>query len=82
MLATPPITGRFGTPHHLFGKQGAAVACCAVQTPITALLARDVASSDWWSPLSDRFVMNGNADQYRLEARKKASLSFRERVNL
>jgi hypothetical protein len=32
------------------------VACCSTQTPITALLALDVASCDWRSALSDRFV--------------------------
>lgn len=32
------------------------MACCSTLTPITALLALDVASCDWRSALSDRFV--------------------------
>lgn len=40
------------------------MACCSIQTPITALLAFDVACCDWRSILSDRFVMGSSADQY------------------
>jgi len=45
------------------------VACCSVQTPITALLAFDVACCDWCSIPSDRFVMVSSADQYRFRVR-------------
>lgn len=69
-------------PTTSFGMQGAAVACCSVQTPITALLALDVANCDWRGALSDRFVMNANADPYRFEVRGLESLTSGGRINL
>jgi hypothetical protein len=59
------------------------VACCSVQTPITALLAPDVASFDWRNALSDRFVMDVTVDRwYCFEAREMESLASRERIDL
>ena len=58
------------------------MACCSVQTPITALLAFDVASGDWRSVLSVRFVMDANADQCRFELHELESLVSWGGINL